>query len=156
MANSTVRPIPNLQAVSTMQVRSRCSTSGKPSARYSDTKKQWVQSMSWVSQWENKGWRTMTAPLCTMRHTWRRKEWYSPSERLESICMNNLCVGGTSFTSFGARIEGGAISTFQQHRHGHMHEGHDRAQNCCRWPYGHGLEEDIVPHFGAEDEVRRC
>src|SRR5712691_4244151 len=52
----------------------------------------------------------MTAPPCTTRRTWHRKEWYSLSERSESAWVSTLRVRGTSFTSFRAGTVGGGCA----------------------------------------------
>jgi len=68
-------------------------------------------------------------------------------------------MGARNATSRTMSVKIGNISMSLKssgHRHGHMQEEHDGDQNRRRWPYRHGLEEDIEPHFGAEGEVGRC
>jgi len=50
---------------------------------------------------------------------------------------------------FQSQNSGRCYQYFWGDQRGHIQEGHDGAQNRRRWPYGHGLEEDLEPDFGA-------
>jgi len=105
-------PKPNLRVVSAKQVWKSLNCIGKAEGAILGyegavgwSRRPWV-----LSRWENEGRRTMTAPPCTTRRTWRWKEEYSLSDISESAWVSNLRIRGTSLTSFRAgTVGGGAI-----------------------------------------------
>jgi len=97
--------------------------------------------MFWVlSRWELDGWRTVTAPPCTTRRTWNRKEKYSLLEGSESAWVRKLPVRGMSFMSFRAGTVGSCASgTVGGTDTGTRMKEKDGARNHCRCPYRYGL-----------------